>query len=331
MPAELRAAIVGYGSLGRRRAGFFDAAGVPVAHVVDTDTSALETARAQWPRTRFWPDFSAFSRYLQDADQTAAQLVVNVAAPHQQHRDLCVEALALGAHVLCEKPAGVGLNEVREVVGAAASAGRVLHVAANHLCLPGVAAWLGWLAQDAEQLGAIERMTFTVGHDRLAQMQGWRLAPGGGALRDNGWHAFALLHGALSLLGQRLAEVSLQESALAPGGVVDAETVVGLRTAAGAHGSLTATWRAAGAYVLEAEIEGAGGVLRLQSPAVATWQPRGGEQRALQDPRADPLHSWEADTAAFLQAVRAGAVVPRNLERALVVAGWTDLATAQDR
>lgn len=55
---------------------------------------------------------------------------VIVATPPATHRELCLEALARGAHVLCEKPFVETVADADTVLGAASAAGR--RVAVNH-------------------------------------------------------------------------------------------------------------------------------------------------------------------------------------------------------
>jgi len=54
--------------------------------------------------------------------------IVHVATPPFTHRELVLDALAAGKHVLCEKPLAVELDGAREMVAAAGRAGRVLAV-----------------------------------------------------------------------------------------------------------------------------------------------------------------------------------------------------------
>lgn len=49
--------------------------------------------------------------------------VVYIAAPHSEHRDLALLALAAGKHVLVEKPIAMSAAEAREIAAAAAAAG----------------------------------------------------------------------------------------------------------------------------------------------------------------------------------------------------------------
>ena len=66
-----------------------------------------------------------------DELMTAAQPdVVVIATPPDSHADLCVQVLAFGAHVLCEKPFVASVADADTVIEAAAAAGR--RVAVNH-------------------------------------------------------------------------------------------------------------------------------------------------------------------------------------------------------
>ena len=56
--------------------------------------------------------------------------VVIIATPPDSHRDLCLEALGLGLHVICEKPFVETVAQADEVIAAADAAG--LRVAVNH-------------------------------------------------------------------------------------------------------------------------------------------------------------------------------------------------------
>ena len=53
---------------------------------------------------------------------------VVVALTNDQHHAACMEALAAGKHVLCEKPLALTIRHCNEIVAAAESAGRVLAV-----------------------------------------------------------------------------------------------------------------------------------------------------------------------------------------------------------
>ena len=82
--------------------------------------------RAWWSETTGTPAYSSLSELI---DRAAPDVVV-VATPPASHAELCLEALAAGAHVFCEKPFASTAAEADEVLAAAAAAGR--RVAVNH-------------------------------------------------------------------------------------------------------------------------------------------------------------------------------------------------------
>ena len=49
--------------------------------------------------------------------------IVYVGTPHSEHRKSCLDAIAAGKHVLCEKPLTINAREAQEVVDAAKERG----------------------------------------------------------------------------------------------------------------------------------------------------------------------------------------------------------------
>jgi predicted dehydrogenase len=82
--------------------------------------------RASWERETGVPAFASLEALF---ERTAPEVVV-VATPPQSHAELCVQALEAGAHVICEKPFVMDLDEADRVLAAAGAAAR--HVAVNH-------------------------------------------------------------------------------------------------------------------------------------------------------------------------------------------------------
>lgn len=91
-----------------------------VAAAFDVD---LERARgfAQRHGGRFYDDFD---RMLEDPDID----IVYIASPNAIHARQAVAAFKAGKHVLCEKPMALSMDDGREMVSAARSAGRLLGV-----------------------------------------------------------------------------------------------------------------------------------------------------------------------------------------------------------
>lgn len=85
-----------------------------------------EQQRHSWEGETGVPAFTSVQELL---ERTRPDVVV-VATPPQSHADLCVQALEAGAHVICEKPFVMDLDEADRVLAASEAAER--HVAVNH-------------------------------------------------------------------------------------------------------------------------------------------------------------------------------------------------------
>lgn len=128
--------------------------------------------------------------------------VVVVAVTHDRLADLSVAALAAGAHVLVEKPGGIGVSDIDRVSEAARAAGRLVKVGFNHRFHRGIER-----AVDEARSGRFGEIMFVrgcYGHGgRLGYEQEWRAKPelsGGGELVDQGMHLLDLSHAILGPL-----------------------------------------------------------------------------------------------------------------------------------
>ncbi len=121
----LRLALVGCGDHGRR--GHLEAyrqliavgERLQVVALVDPNPAHLAAAAELAPEAH---PFSDYATMLAEARPDAVAL----ATPPLVHREQAVAAFEAGAHVLCEKPLARSLAEARDIVRAAARAGRVL-------------------------------------------------------------------------------------------------------------------------------------------------------------------------------------------------------------
>ncbi len=120
--------------------------------------------------------------------------VVVVATIHDQLAGLAERALAAGAHVLVEKPAGVSLAQVDRLIERERAAGRLVKVGFNHRFHPG-------LARAAEEVhsgrhGELMHLRARYGHGgRPGYDREWRVQrarSGGGELIDQGMHLLDL-------------------------------------------------------------------------------------------------------------------------------------------
>ena len=120
--------------------------------------------------------------------------VVIVSAIHDTLAPLTERALAAGAHVLVEKPAGLGTAEIDALINAAASSAGRVKVGFNHRFHPAIAE----LAEEvhAGEHGDLMHLRARYGHGgRPGYDQEWRSQPalsGGGELIDQGMHLLDL-------------------------------------------------------------------------------------------------------------------------------------------
>ncbi len=122
--------------------------------------------------------------------------VVIVAVTHDSLAALAEAALQNGAHVLVEKPAGLGVEEVDRLIAAESRSQRRVKVGFNHRFHPG-------LRRAADEVhsgvhGELMHIRGRYGHGgRLGYDREWRAEParsGGGELIDQGMHLLDLSH-----------------------------------------------------------------------------------------------------------------------------------------
>src|SRR4051794_16160791 len=124
--------------------------------------------------------------------------VVTVATPPDTHAALTVEALALGAHVLCEKPFALDASQARRMCDAASAAGRVGLVGHEFRFSPARALVARLLADGAvgtPQLATLVQYIDLVA-DPAARVPEWWFDTerGGGWLGASGSHVIDQVH-----------------------------------------------------------------------------------------------------------------------------------------
>lgn len=124
----------------------------------------------------------------------AAPDVVIVATPHDRLAAIAVSALGSGAHVLVEKPAGIGVGEVEAIASAAERAGRRVKVGFNHRFAPAISRAVA--EARSGRLGEPMFARARYGHGgRPGYEREWRLraeVSGGGEMIDQGMHLIDL-------------------------------------------------------------------------------------------------------------------------------------------
>ena len=122
---DVRLGVVGYGAGGRRfHTPFVEAAsGITLAGVVTRSPTRRAEVADDWPDV---PVFDSLSDMLASGVDA-----VTITTPPDTHRDLALEAVAAGVHVLVDKPFAPSAAEGREMVKAADAAGVLMSVYHN--------------------------------------------------------------------------------------------------------------------------------------------------------------------------------------------------------
>jgi predicted dehydrogenase len=158
---------------------------------------------------------------------------VTITTPPQTRRELVLEAIGRGVHVIADKPFAPTAAAGRDLVGAAEAAGVLLSVFHNRRWDTDITTLRGVL--DSGKLGDIWRLDSRFDLD---QPQTLEAGPDGGLLRDLGSH---LVDQALWLLGPaRLVSANLDWVELSEGRT-DAGFVITITHATGAHSHISAS------------------------------------------------------------------------------------------
>jgi UDP-N-acetylglucosamine 3-dehydrogenase len=163
---NLRAAVVGLGTMGRNHARVYDEVlgDVDLVAVVDPDPEALRRSTT-----------GRVARGYRDASEMLAREevdLVSVASPTSVHLGVTLEALASGAHVLVEKPIAASRDEAERMIAASRDANRILTVGHIERFNPAIRELRARL--DAGELG------------RIFQVRATRLGPFPQRIRDVG-------------------------------------------------------------------------------------------------------------------------------------------------
>lgn len=184
--SRLRVGIAGCGLIGHKRAQALGPADELVG-CTDID-SAVAGELASMYGGRVVDDLDDLLRLEPD--------VVVVATSHDHLASLSRRALAVGAHVLVEKPAGLGTAEIDELMAAAAEAERLVKVGFNHRFHPALARVAAEVRSGV--YGELMHLRARYGHGgRPGYNLEWRAQPtrsGGGELIDQGMHLLDLTH-----------------------------------------------------------------------------------------------------------------------------------------
>lgn len=215
---SLSVAVVGCGRMGAKRAAAIG--GDRIVACVDPDAGAARALA------------EAHGAVATDLEAALAMRpdVVVVATTHDALAGTAELALASGAHVLVEKPAGRTPAEIDRIDRAARAAGRLVKVGFNHRFHPGIERALTTAASGDH--GPVMYVRGRYGHGgRPGYDREWRADPllgGGGELMDQGMHLLDLCHVVLgplplhaSLIGTAFWDMPVEDNAAVILGAAD--------------------------------------------------------------------------------------------------------------
>ena len=297
----LRAALIGCGLIGRKRAAALS--GCSLAVCCDLAVERAEALAAATPGCRATADWHAAAG-CPDVD------VVLVATAHDMLAPVACEAAAAGKHVLIEKPGARCASELEPIAEAAHRTGALVRIGFNHRYHRAFRQ-----AREIFESGALGEMMFIRGRyghgGRPGYEREWRADPkvsGGGELIDQGVHLIDL---ARWFLGD-FSRVQGRAPTYFWNMLVEDNAFLLLETARGQIAFLHASWtewknlfsfEIAG-RLGKLEISGLGGSYGLERLTWYKMSPEMGppDTRAWEYPMADD--SWQAEWTAFLEDIR---------------------------
>lgn len=115
----LKVGVIGAGHISASHIKAYKAAGCEVAVVVDINIDNAKTCAEEYDIKNYCCDYKEILK-----DETID--AVSVVTPTFTHKDIVIDALRSGKHVLCEKPPALNADEVRECEKVAKETGKLL-------------------------------------------------------------------------------------------------------------------------------------------------------------------------------------------------------------
>jgi len=221
-PAPVKLGVVGYGAGGRYfHTPFIEAAeGIELAGVVTRSSLRRSEVEQDWPGVPVFDSLGA----LMDSGVDA----VTITTPPETRRELVLEALFGGVHVVADKPFAPTADVGRELAAAAASCGLLLSVFHNRRWDADIRTLAAVI--DSGRLGELWRV-----HSRfdLDDPKTLEAGPGGGLLRDLGSHVvdqMVWLLGDVRSVNAHLDWLDLPEGRTDAGFTIEMEHTSGVRS-----------------------------------------------------------------------------------------------------
>lgn len=299
----MRWGLVGAGAIGRIRVqALRGLKGCELVAIADVDKDKARAISGS-VETGVFGSYEAMLR----SEEVEAILV---STPPPSHEEIAVAALEAGKHVLCEKPLANSVEACRRMVETAQRTGRTLATGFNHRYFPAVQFVKQTL--DSGIIGELDHVRAFAGHTGLSEFSApWmydKQVMGGGALADNGIHIIDLTRYLLGEVEEVYGVATCDVWKL--DGSEDNGLAV-LRSPAGKHAVLQATWTEWKGYRFYIEAYGGKGMARayyapMMSMAVYLDKPGGARRRKYNfypmNVVREKLSGWQTTTvAAFRQ------------------------------
>ena len=152
MDNQVRAALIGFGGMGRIYAKMIHAHMVPnlvLTGVCCRNAEGQKLLRKEFHGVSVYGDADDMAAHESDFD------AVIIVTPHTSHVPIGLQMAKLGKHILMDKPAGIHAGEVKELVGECEKRNLVFGVMFHNRCLPVFAAARQMLHSGA--LGTLHR------------------------------------------------------------------------------------------------------------------------------------------------------------------------------
>ncbi len=315
----LRAGVIGLGGISAVHIANWKAAeGVELVAGADVRPEAVEKAAAQH-------GFDGYTDWRRMLDEAALD-VVSVCTPPFLHREMALEAMGRGIHVMCEKPIAATTEDAEAMAAAARTSAAKLMIAYCHRWHPTIVKTKELI--DAGVLGKalFFRCAFAGWVDFSTDHRASKKQAGGGALMDNGSHAADIYQ----FLFGKVANVSCRAGTLLQDMETDDVALMIFEGENGCFGEVLVGYSLPGDHT-EFKIVGEKGVLRIDDyfAGPVKFQPRGSSEWT-EHPVA-PGDRFQGEFANFLAAVRGEAELISTAETALhvhrvIMAAYADAA-----
>ena len=136
MDNQARAALIGFGGMGRIYAKMIHAGMVPglvLAGVCCRNEAGQELLRREFEGVRIYQNVDDMAAHASDFD---AAIIVT---PHTSHVSIGMQMAKLGKHILMDKPAGISAGEVEELVRCCEAQKVTFSMVFHNRCLPAFA------------------------------------------------------------------------------------------------------------------------------------------------------------------------------------------------